>query len=189
MIADRLSQALEGLGEFSDASAACEAGLAKSPQEQTLLRLRQVIAQKLADAQANDGTFMFCANNATNTVDERRAIRGGTADAALLGQVQAAGTGTIRASRTLQSGEDVLGGTPLGREMAYVDLRDGAWEVLLRAASSLDPRCRFTAAKALQHAVLHEEYYERVVTGGGVRAFCLLVNTRPLARMSIVSSF
>ena len=132
---------------------------------------------------------MFCANNATNTVDERRAIRGGTADAALLGQVQAVGTGTIRASRTLQSGEDVLGGTPLGREMAYVDLRDGAWEVLLRAASSLDPRCRFTAAKALQHAVLHEEYYERVVTGGGVRAFCLLVNTRPLARMSIVSSF
>lgn len=177
----RLAQALDGLCEFAEASAACEAGLAKAPEDQSLQRLQQLVAQKAVNAQANAGTFMFCAQNATNTMDERRCIRGGTADATLLAQVQAAGTGTMRASRLVQPGEDIFGGgLPLGRDMAYVDLQGGAWEVLLQASSSLDPRCRFTAARALQHAVMHEEYYERVVKGGGVAALCLLAKDMPL---------
>jgi tetratricopeptide (TPR) repeat protein len=68
----RMAAALEGLGEFADASQACVAGLALSPKEPGLLRRQQIVAQRVAGSEVAAGEFCFCAPSTPNKADARR---------------------------------------------------------------------------------------------------------------------
>ena len=172
----RMAVALEGLGEFADAAAACVGGLALAPADAGLLDRQAAVAQRAVPSEVGAGVFCFCAPGSSNTSDPRRCMRGGVADTDLLSRLQSCGKGILQVSRTPNAG-DLGESPPFTNDFAYVALEPHAWELLMGSVASEDPRCRWIAAKAMEHAMMHEEYFERYVVGGGVEVIAIQMPT------------
>lgn len=171
--------ALEGLGELVDAAAACAAGLELAPADAGLLARRAAVAQRAATSEIEAGVFCFCgestrnppfacdawvyfdalpvivAPGSPNTTDPRRCVAGGVADMDLLGRLQSCGKGGLHVAHAQCAG-DLGESPPFTNDFVSVALEPHAWELLIGAVASEDPRCRWVAAKSMEHAVMHE---------------------------------